>query len=64
MKRFYTVACLVVFTCALHAQDKPTIRILVGFPPGGSVDIAALQDVDSAVLADGSVVKGDRKSVV
>ena len=23
------------------AQDKPTIRILVGFPPGGSVDVVA-----------------------
>ena len=25
----------------LHAQDKPTIKILVGFPPGGSVDVVA-----------------------
>lgn len=25
----------------LHAQDKPVIRILVGFPPGGSVDVVA-----------------------
>ncbi|HEX2542368.1 MAG TPA: Bug family tripartite tricarboxylate transporter substrate binding protein [Caldimonas sp.] len=24
-----------------HAQDKPMMRILVGFPPGGSVDIVA-----------------------
>src|SRR2546428_1021800 len=23
------------------AQDKPTIKILVGFPPGGSVDVVA-----------------------
>lgn len=26
---------------ATLAQDKPTIRILVGFPPGGSVDVVA-----------------------
>ncbi len=25
----------------LRAQDKPVIRILVGFPPGGSVDVVA-----------------------
>ncbi len=25
----------------LHAQDKPTLKILVGFPPGGSVDVVA-----------------------
>jgi tripartite-type tricarboxylate transporter receptor subunit TctC len=24
-----------------HAQDKPTMKILVGFPPGGSVDVVA-----------------------
>ena len=23
------------------AQDKPTLKILVGFPPGGSVDVVA-----------------------
>ena len=24
-----------------QAQDKPLMRILVGFPPGGSVDVVA-----------------------
>ena len=25
----------------LHAQDKPPLKIVVGFPPGGSADILA-----------------------
>lgn len=30
-----------IYPLNVAAQDKPTIKILVGFPPGGSVDIVA-----------------------
>jgi tripartite-type tricarboxylate transporter receptor subunit TctC len=40
-KQLATVAALVTLCAAAHAQvDKP-VRILVGFPPGGSADQAA-----------------------
>ncbi len=46
MKRRQAIAwlgslSLAAVTTALQAQDKPTIRILVGFPPGGSADVVA-----------------------
>ncbi len=34
-------AASTAFSAAALAQDKPPIRILVGFPPGGSADIVA-----------------------
>jgi tripartite-type tricarboxylate transporter receptor subunit TctC len=34
------VACMLLGSTAM-AQDKPTLRIVVGFPPGGSADILA-----------------------
>ena len=34
-------AASTAFSAATLAQDKPPIRILVGFPPGGSADIVA-----------------------
>jgi tripartite-type tricarboxylate transporter receptor subunit TctC len=30
-----------IFAMPVHAQDKPPLRILVGFPPGGSADVLA-----------------------
>ncbi len=32
---------LAITPLAAHAQDKPPIKILVGFPPGGSADVVA-----------------------
>jgi tripartite-type tricarboxylate transporter receptor subunit TctC len=32
---------LATFTAAARAQDKPPLKILVGFPPGGSADVIA-----------------------
>lgn len=34
-------------THAVHAQDKPPLRIVVGFPPGGSADILARMVADA-----------------
>ena len=34
-------ATLAAFGSAAHAQAEKTVRILVGFPPGGSIDIVA-----------------------
>jgi tripartite-type tricarboxylate transporter receptor subunit TctC len=34
-------ATLAAFGSAAHAQAERTVRILVGFPPGGSIDIVA-----------------------
>ena len=34
-------ATLAGFGTAAHAQGEKTVRILVGFPPGGSIDIVA-----------------------
>ena len=31
----------IAFTGHVQAQDKPTVKILVGFPPGGSADVVA-----------------------
>ena len=47
-----------LFATALLAQDKPSLKILVGFPPGGSVDVLArtlgdaMRDDFSAVIVD------------
>ena len=34
-------AVILGLPAAAVAQDKPAVRILVGFPPGGSVDVIA-----------------------
>lgn len=49
-------AALGGFGSAAHAQDPKTVRILVGFPPGGSIDIVA------RLLAD--KLKDDLKTTV
>jgi tripartite-type tricarboxylate transporter receptor subunit TctC len=36
-----TALALSGLSTGLRAQDKPTMKILVGFPPGGSVDVVA-----------------------
>ena len=47
-----------LFATAVLAQDKPSLKILVGFPPGGSVDVLArtlgdaMRDDFSAVIVD------------
>jgi len=43
-----------------HAQDKPPLRILVGFPPGGSADVIA-RLVGDAVRNDFSPVTVENK---
>ena len=43
------------------AQDKPAIRILVGFPPGGSVDIVARLLADKMRISLGQNVIVDNK---
>ena len=41
--RIWTVAafCLAALSPNLQAQDKPPLKIVVGFPPGGSADVLA-----------------------
>ena len=33
--------CLAALSPSLQAQEKPPLKILVGFPPGGSADVLA-----------------------
>ncbi|MEI6601735.1 MAG: ABC transporter substrate-binding protein, partial [Comamonadaceae bacterium] len=45
-RQFQTLASaaalgLLATPALLRAQDKPVMKILVGFPPGGSVDVVA-----------------------
>jgi tripartite-type tricarboxylate transporter receptor subunit TctC len=46
---------------ALRAQDQPPIRILVGFPPGGSADIVARLLADKMRVTLGQNVLVDNK---
>lgn len=41
LHRLATAAALLVLGGSALAQDRPTMKILVGFPPGGSVDVVA-----------------------
>ncbi|PUE34279.1 tripartite tricarboxylate transporter substrate binding protein [Limnohabitans sp. Jir72] len=36
-----TALALTVLSPLVHAHDKPPLKILVGFPPGGSADVMA-----------------------
>lgn len=58
--------CLAALAPNLHAQDKPALRILVGFPPGGSADVIArlvaegLRDDFSSIIVDNKPGAGGR----
>ncbi|MEQ1807655.1 MAG: tripartite tricarboxylate transporter substrate-binding protein, partial [Burkholderiaceae bacterium] len=54
-------ALLVAGPVALQAQDKPPIKILVGFPPGGSADILARLLGDKLRVSLGQTVIIDNK---
>lgn len=57
---------LSVLSPAVHAQDKPPLKILVGFPPGGSADVLArmvadaLRDDFSPIVVDNKPGAGGR----
>ena len=57
---------LSALTPAVHAQDKPPLKILVGFPPGGSADVLArmvadaLRDDFSPIVVDNKPGAGGR----
>ena len=61
-----TVLALSALTPAVHAQDKPPLKILVGFPPGGSADVLArmvadaLRDDFSPIVVDNKPGAGGR----
>ena len=40
----------------LHAQDKPSLKIVVGFPPGGSADILARMVADALREDFGTII--------
>ena len=56
-----TVHSLSLTTASLWAQDKPPLKILVGFPPGGSVDIVARLLADKLRVTLGQNVIIDNK---
>ncbi|MGY2491739.1 Bug family tripartite tricarboxylate transporter substrate binding protein [Cupriavidus sp. CP313] len=62
-KTLRTACCALAlgFTLAAHAQDKPPIRLLVGFPPGGSTDTVARVLADKLQGVLGQVVIVDNK---
>ena len=39
----FAAAAMATGFAPVHAQEKPTLKIIVGFPPGGSADILARQ---------------------
>jgi len=47
---------LAVLTPGLQAQDKPPLKILVGFPPGGSADVLARMVADALRDDFGTIV--------
>ena len=58
--------CLAALSPSVQAQDKPPLKIVVGFPPGGSADILArmvadaLRDDFSPVVVDNKPGAGGR----
>ena len=64
--RQWTLALLTVAALNVHAQDKPALKILVGFPPGGSADVMArlvadaLRDDFSPIVVDNKPGAGGR----
>ncbi len=65
-RRILTLGLLATAALAAQAQSKPPLKILVGFPPGGSADVLArlvadaLKDVFSPVVVDNKPGAGGR----
>ncbi len=59
-RRTLAAALLALGSLSATAQDKPSLRILVGFPPGGSADVIARMVAD-ALRDDFSTVVVDNK---
>ncbi len=65
-RRFLATALLLVAATGAQAQTKPSLKILVGFPPGGSADVIArlvadaLKDDFSPVVVDNKPGAGGR----
>ena len=65
-RRFLATALLLVAATGTQAQTKPPLKILVGFPPGGSADVIArlvadaLKDDFSPVVVDNKPGAGGR----
>jgi len=59
-RRTLTAALLALTAISTPAQDKPSLKILVGFPPGGSADVIA-RIVADALREDFSTVVVDNK---
>lgn len=60
LKCLAALATSLLFTAGVLAQDKPSLKILVGFPPGGSVDVLA-RTLGDAMRDDFSTVVVDNK---
>lgn len=66
IRRLLTLGLLSLVAAASHAQTKPPLRILVGFPPGGSADVIsrlvadALKDDFSPIVVDNKPGAGGR----
>ena len=50
------ILSLSVLSPNLHAQEKPPLKIVVGFPPGGSADILARMVADALREDFGTIV--------
>ncbi len=59
-RRLLTTALLLLGAATAHAQGKPPLKILVGFPPGGSADVLARLVAD-ALREDFSPIVVDNK---
>ncbi|MFM8590642.1 MAG: hypothetical protein ACKOBA_10945, partial [Limnohabitans sp.] len=57
-RRLLTLGLLASLAAPVMAQGKPPLKILVGFPPGGSADVLArmvadaLKDDFSSIVVD------------
>jgi tripartite-type tricarboxylate transporter receptor subunit TctC len=65
-RRTLSLALLTLASLGANAQDKPPLKILVGFPPGGSADVIArlvadaLRDDFSPIVVDNKPGAGGR----
>jgi tripartite-type tricarboxylate transporter receptor subunit TctC len=64
--RPWALGLLMMAALNVHAQDKPALKILVGFPPGGSADVMArlvadaLRDDFNPIVVDNKPGAGGR----